>query len=716
MVWAICAFLIVAVAAVFGQTAYFGFVNLDDDQYVTNSAETQLGLSAEGIKSAWTQSQVGSWHPLTTMSFMLDWQMFGMKAGGYHLHNVVLHAASAVLLFLLLRRVTGATLLSAMTAAIFAVHPLRAESVAWVTERTDVLSGLFFVLTLGAYAIYATRPSGLRYAAVLVLFTLGLMCKAILVTLPVILLLLDYWPLRRLEASVGEATPLENGTGKQWLKRAAWLALEKLPLFILAMAFSIVTANLSLSATRSVAVLPLQVRMAMAPVSYVGYLGQMFFPRNLSAHYPYAEDGSPIWQVAIACVFLAAISWGVWALRRKRPYLLVGWLWYIVIMLPVIGLVPGGNQLVADRYTYLPQIGLALALVWAAADLTVAWPHGRRVGLAVSSVVLVALMVCAWKQTSYWRDSETLWRHALSCTSDNAIAHEHLGTALEQLGRTDDARAQYQQTLAITPRSLPALCNLGNILNNEGKVDEAIELYRRALDLNLEQADVYYNMGNALLRKGSEGEAMASYRRAVRIDPRHAAAHNNLGNVLNSQGRTAEALDEYRLAIESNPRNVDAYENCGDSLMRLGRLDEAGRNFQKALDLDPLRANAMTKLGDVSREKGDIDTAEIYYRKALQADPVNLPACNNLGDALNRQGKTDEAIAVYQRAVKIAPQVVVVWYNLGVCLEQKDRRAEAIYCYEKALKLAEAQNNAGSVESIRAKIKACNENGKAKSN
>jgi tetratricopeptide (TPR) repeat protein len=497
------------------------------------------------------------------------------------------------------------------------------------------------------------------------------------------------------------------------------LVAEKLPLFLLAAAFSAVTAHLTLSAERAVAVLPLRVRMAMAPVSAVTYLGQMFYPHNLSAHYPYSEDGPPAWQVVAACALLLAISAGVLAVCRSRPYLLVGWLWYLVTLLPVIGLVPGGNQLMADRYSYITHIGLYVALLWAAADLSASWPQRGRLGAAVSALVLVGLTTCAWRQTSYWRDSETLWRHALSCTSDNAIAHEHLGTALEQLARLAqekndyplardriaEAKEHYQQALTIMPRSLPALCDLGNLLNEEGKVDEAIGLYQRAIAINSKLAAAHYNLGNALLHKGRVDDAIASYERALEFAPNFVQAHNNLANLLGEKGRTDEALDHYRQAIEASPGYAETYNNLGNALRRQGKIAEALTNYHRTLEIDPKHAGAYTSLGDVSRQNGQLDTAATYYQQALQADPRCLVACNNLGDILIRQGKIDEAIAVYRRAVEIAPQGAIIWYNLGVCLGQKGRLDETMVCYQKALGLASARNDKALADVIRAQIR-----------
>jgi protein O-mannosyl-transferase len=709
--------LVLLVVVVFGQTAGFDFVNLDDDQYVTTSYETQLGLSPKGIAWAWTHSQIGNWHPITTMSFMLDWQLFGLNPRGYHVHNVVLHAAAVVLLFTLLRRLTNTLWPSALAAALFAIHPLRIESVAWVTERKDVLSGCYFMLTLWAYSLYVRRPSRSRYIAVLVVFTLGLMSKAMLVTLPVVMLLLDYWPLNRFQLSPAR---LGSGPGAGWWKRAKELMLEKLPLCLVAFGFSVVTAWLSLSSARVMEVLPLRVRLAMAPITTVTYLGKMFCPWNLAPHYPYSLDGPPGWQVLAACALLAAISAWVWRVRPRRPYVLMGWLWYLITLLPVVGLVPGGNQLMADRYTYIPQIGLYVALVWAIGDRWASWPQGWKPATVAGTVVIMATLIAlAWWQTSYWRDSETLWRRALACTSQNAVAHEHLGNALRSSAQSAEARQQsalaaslmaqakqeYQKALAIMPRALPSLSNLGAVLSEEGKLDEAIALFRHALVVNPKVADVYYNLANVLHQKGSTNEAIATYREALKLAPNHLLAHNNLGLLLAATGNLKDAAIQYQQAIESNPAFVHAYNNLANLLAAQGNLDGAEAVYRQVLKFNPPPPAAFRNLADVCRGKGDFGSAIQYYQMALQREARDFMAWNNLGDVLTQQGRFDEALTVFQRGVAAAPQNPVLMYNLAFCLARKGRKEEALTCFQKALGLAEAQKDATTAEAIRGEIK-----------
>jgi hypothetical protein len=419
-VFGICIFLLGAVWLVFGQTLGHGFVNYDDDRYVYANPQVIQGLSLKGIEWAFTHSVMANWHPLTVISHMLDCQLYGLHAGGHHLTNILLHAATAILLFLVLREMTGALWRSAFVAAVFAVHPLRVESVAWVAERKDVLSGLFFMLTLGAYVRYVHKPPSVgRYLTVMFVFALGLMCKPMLVTVPFVLLLLDYWPLNRFGA-------VANRLSVVWK-----LIIEKIPLVALSVAVGIVTLLVQQHDTA----VTVSERINNALVSYAAYCGQMFYPVRLAVLYPYPANGLPMGEVIPALLLLIAVSAGAFYWRQKRPYFLVGWLWYLGMLVPVIGLaLQVGAQSRADRYTYLPQIGLYLLLTWTVVELTARWRSRRWILGGGAVIVLAVLIVCARTQTSYWRDSKSLWEHTLACTSDNSLACNNLAWLLATLG------------------------------------------------------------------------------------------------------------------------------------------------------------------------------------------------------------------------------------------------------------------------------------------
>ncbi len=456
----ICIFLAVAVAVVFGQTLQHGFVNLDDPEYVYENQHVFNGLDGAEIGWAFRSFHAANWHPLTWLSHMLDCEFYGASAssaGGHHASSVLLHAAAAMILFLLLRRMTGAIWPSALAAAVFAVHPLRVESVAWVAERKDVLSGLFFVLTLWAYVAYADRPfSWLRYGLVALLYALGLMAKPMLVTLPLVLVLLDYWPLGRFAPS-GRGEKGEKGAN---VAPPGRLLLEKLPLLALAAASCVVTLSAQGVAIIEFDKLSLDQRVANAVVSLAAYLGQFFYPNpaRLAVFYPY-PDSLPLWEVAGALAILALVSVGVILARRKYPFLIVGWLWYLGMMVPVIGLVQVGLQAMADRYTYLPMIGVTIALVWFLASLAERRPWGRMALGIAGPLAVVVLMGCAWLQTSYWRNSETLWTHALKCNPRSPLAHVNLGRWWTDQGKPDLALKEYRAALDIDPNYILALNN-----------------------------------------------------------------------------------------------------------------------------------------------------------------------------------------------------------------------------------------------------------------
>ena len=550
---AVCVFLLLAIAVVFAQTVNFDFVNFDDDLYI-GSPHVSRGLTAEGIVWAFTTNHCANWHPVTWISHMLDCQVYGQYAGGHHLTNVLLHAATAVLLFLVFRQMTGQLWPSAFVAAVFAIHPLRVESVAWVSERKDILSGLFFMLCLGAYVGYARHPfSWARYLTVLALFFLGLMAKPMLVTLPFVLLLLDYWPLGRMERGTGFSLPVR-------------LVYEKIPLVVLAAASCAATLWAQTVAIAGNEHLPLGVRMANAAVSYAGYIYQTFYPAGLAVFYPFQPDGVSLWHVGGALLLLLGITAAAVVFGRRCPWLPVGWFWYLGMLVPVIGLVQVGGQSMADRYTYLPQIGLAIVVAWGAQRVLESWPGRAWVWGVAAAATLGALIAVAYSQTSTWRDSETLWKHTLDCTSNNARAHDSLGNALARRGNVDEAIAHYRRSLEINAGNAEVHYNLGLALAGADQSDEAIAQLGEALQLNPEHAGAHSALGIALARCGRLNEAIRHFQKAVEIVPDEAAAHNNLGSALLYCGRVDEAIAQYQRALEIRPDLVDARANLDHAL------------------------------------------------------------------------------------------------------------------------------------------------------
>jgi tetratricopeptide (TPR) repeat protein len=568
---------------VFGQSIGHDFTDCDDPDYVSENPHVAHGVTAEGIAWAFTQRHAGNWHPLTWLSHMVDCELYGLRhPGGHHLTNVLLHAATTILLFLVLRQMTGDLWPSSLAAALFAVHPLHVESVAWVAERKDVLSGLFFVLTLAAYVGYARCPfSALRYLTVSVLFALGLLCKPMLVTLPFVLLLLDFWPL-------GRCSPRETGASEAARfvlpPRVLW---EKLPWLALTAASCLATYWAQGTAVISTDDLSLSARVANALVSYVSYLGQFLCPAGLAVFYPHPKDGLPLWQIIGAFLALAAVSAAALAWRRRCPYLLVGWLWYLGMLVPVIGLVQVGSQAMADRYTYLAQIGLYLAVVWGLMDFAKTSADRRWACGAASLLAVAVLGGCAWRQASHWKDSEALWSHAVDCSSDNFVAHNSYGLVLADLGRVEEAMAHFEKALRIRPGYAEAHSNLGAALAARGKFDKAMPHFQTALELRRDLAEVHYNLGVAWASGGQVEKAIPCFEKALEIKPAYAKAHNNLGRVLADRGEVDEAITHFRQAVEIKPGFAEAHNNLGTALAGRGEVAEAIAHYQAALEIRP---------------------------------------------------------------------------------------------------------------------------------
>jgi protein O-mannosyl-transferase len=516
---------------IFGQTRWHDFVNYDDPRYVYENTKITGGLNIGGIAWAFTHVHSMNWHPLTTISHMLDCQLYGLNAGWHHLTNVLLHTLAAILLFLALRQMTGALWRSAFVAAVFTIHPLRVESVAWIAERKDVLSGVFFMLTMLAYWCYARAPRVGRYLLVVFVFACGLMSKPMLVTLPFVLLLLDYWPLDRIK-------------GQFWKR-----FVEKLPLIALSALSSIATFLAQKAAVGWTEDLPILERINNAIVSYALYIWQMLWPVHLAVFYPHPENRLPLWETIFSLLLLICITVVAITLRKQRPYLLTGWLWYLGMLVPVIGLVQVGWQGRADRYTYLPQIGLYIAATWAVTDLTALWRHQRSILSAAALLTVVVLSWSAWVQTSYWRDSETLFRHALAVTVNNDVAEN----------------------------------NLGIVLLRQGKVDEAISLLQASVDLRPDNSPAHENLAKALLQKGHVTEALIHYRKLLELQPDNIEAHNIVGTVLVQQGQIQDGVEEWQKVLVIQPDNGNAMSNL--AWVFATSPDQSLRDGPKAIEL-----------------------------------------------------------------------------------------------------------------------------------
>jgi len=652
-------FLAMIVWVAFGQALRYDFLGYDDQRYVVQNAWVTNGLTLGGIKWAFTHVHASNWHPLTTISHMLDCQLYGLQPWGHHLTNILLQAAAAIFLFLALKKLTSDFWPSLLVAAVFAVHPLRVESVAWVSERKDVLSGVFFMLTLWAYARYArgnARP--FWYVTVIALFAFDLMCKPTVVTLPFVLLLLDYWPLGRIQPSLS----LGGGmTRNKW----TWLVAEKLPLFVLSAASCVATLLAQKQALDASLKPSLMERVGNALISYVTYIGQMIWPAHLAVLYPYPEGTLKVGQAILALLLLLSISAAVFLWRRKFPFLLTGWFWYLGMLIPMIGIVQVGSQVQADRYTYLPQIGLYILCAWGAMELFHQWRRSRVILAAVAVPMITALIIRSYFQTSYWWDSETLWRHATAVTSNNYIAANNLAEVLFQSGRFEEAIAECREALKIKPDLAAAHNNLGAALirsRQEGStalpqnsIDEAIGHYRAALQIKPDFTQARSNLGNALLQKGEADEAIAQFQKALEVDPQYAEAEFSLGKAFWQKREVNDAIAHYQKAVEIRPDYAEARYSLGNAFVFEVKYSEAIANYEGAVRIRPDYFEAHYNLGCVLATVGNTTDALKELNEAIQVNGESPNAHCTLGSLLARMGQREEAVAHLTEALRLKP-------------------------------------------------------------
>lgn len=604
-------FLAVATLVVYWQVQYHDFVNYDDPAYVVSNRHVRAGLTLNGISWAVTAMDLSNWHPLTWISHMTDCQLFGLNPAGHHWTSLLLHLLNVFLLFFVLYRFTGERWKSAMVSALFAIHPLNVESVAWVSERKNVLSTLFWMLTMLAYGSYTVRPQWKRYVVVVVVFALGLTAKPMLVTLPFVLLLMDFWPLRRTltglacgDAGRGGARWIPAGEGKIFFIR---LLREKIPLFILTAISIIMTLRAaSDQAIAAPEILPLLSRIENASVSYVRYIGKLFWPEGLAAFYPYLHSW-PTVQITGAVLVLVCITAFVIRKFRVFPYLAVGWFWYLGTLLPVIGLVQVGMQAMADRYMYVPMIGLLIMLVWGVPNLLRGWRTASIVLAAASGMILLFLMICTYFQVQHWQNSIRLFRHAISVTSGNHVAHNLLGNALRDTEQLEDAATNYRKAIAINSGYWSAYNNLGVTYALQKRYEDAIGLYMKALQIKGDDALIRFNIGDALMRAGRIDEAESQFKQAVRLRPDEASFHNSFGVALLRLGRYDEAAGEFRDTIRLDPSHAGAHYNLAMVLCRQESLHEAVLHFSEALRIRPdyneARRNLQRTLGKMGDPK-----------------------------------------------------------------------------------------------------------------
>jgi tetratricopeptide (TPR) repeat protein len=646
--WLIALGLVAAVLAVYIRTwgSDFAFVNFDDDYYVTANAHVQAGLSASGLYWACTSFDAVNWHPFTWLSLQLDAHLFGISAPAFHRTNVLLHAVNTVLLFWLLQWLTGALWRSAVVAAIFGLHPAHVEAVAWITARKDVLSTLFWLLTTAAYAWYAERPGVCRYLLVVLLFALGLTAKSMLVTLPATLLLLDYWPLGRWPAEPDASSRYARSTWR-------WLLVEKAPLFVLVIPAIILTLFAQAPIIDALAQYTLYDRIANALVSYVRYLWMAIWPVNLAILYPLPREVVPLWQTCAAGTLLTALTGGAVWVGRSWRYVPVGWFWFLGTLVPVIGLVQNGPQALADRYTYVPYIGLSLIPVWGIAELCRDDRQPRAVPAVLAGLALAGCAVLTWWQIGYWRDSETLWRHALAVTTENRGAHAMLGVALAEQGELPRAAEQFEASLRLDPDN-PA---------------------------------THINLAAALVPMGELEAAAAHLERSLQLRPGAARVHFNLGVVRAQQGRNRDAAIHYATALELDPQLTAAGIGRVDALTRLGELAQAREQLNLLLQRDPDSAPLHKELGRLLKQEGKLAEAVTAYDYALARQSDDPETWNYKGVALEWLDQLNEAAACYRRAAELKPRELVYNLNLAYAEHQCGRQAPAQAAFRTAFEV-----------------------------
>jgi Flp pilus assembly protein TadD len=597
-----CLLVAVVTLLVFWQIRNNEFINFDDDVYITDNRYVKRGFTLEGIIWAFQFNGIGYWQPLTWLSHMLDCQIYGLDPSGHHLTNLILHIVNSIFLFLIFNKITGEIYKSAFLAALFALHPLNVDSVAWAAERKNVLSTFFWMMTLLSYTYYIKAPSSFKYILTFIIFALGLMSKPMLVTLPFVFLLLDYWPLRRIK--LFHKTNYESGNLNLSTSRNNRIAIgrkliiEKIPFFILSVG-SIFIASLSLVHNKdivSIKAVPIFLRIGNALISYFKYVWRMIWPLDFAIFYPFPKI-VPVWQVALASLFLLSVSIFVSSQIKKRPYLSVGWLWYTGTLVPVIGIMQGGLwPEMADRWAYVPAIGIFIMIVWGAPELLKRWRLKKHVLLASAMMILASLAFITRSQLKYWQNSVVLFEHNLKITKDNPVAHHNLGNALVKKGMFDEAIFHFREAIRMDAHDAKKYNNLGTAFARKGRMDEAIEQYWRALELNPALAQAHNNLGVALIEKDLKEKAALHFSNALKYKPDYAEAHNNLGALLRRQGRLVDAALHYLEAIRLEPTFAEAYNNLGLLFLFQGKYNKAVDYFGRAIEIRPNYRNAQENL------------------------------------------------------------------------------------------------------------------------
>jgi len=689
---AIGCLIAIASLALYGPTVGFEFVNYDDPKYASDNPAVQQGLSLENFGYAFTETGMSDWYPVLYLSYMADVTLFGPNnPGAHHGVNAALHTINALLLFMLLVRWTAAPWPSAFAAAMFAIHPLHVESVAWISMRKDVLGTLFVLLALAAYTAYSRRRDSKQtawpwYLLITALFIAGCMTKANIIMLPAALLLLDAWPLRRLTGQEGQGMRA----------RTARLAIEKLPWCAVSLAIAVVHLQITGETVEDRPDLSLIQSGAIALVSYAGHLVNLFLPTDLACWYPhpaqvdadFMSDSAFSLRLALSTAALGAITAITLWQARRRPYLIVGWLWYLITLLPSSGLVSFASFYLSDRYVYLPFWGIYWMLAWAGWKLLSRRPKDVWVAGSAAGLALIACFVLSLQQVRVWRDSETLMRHAIEHTEDNAFAHNNLGSTLATQGKWEQALSHFQTSLKIDPDNTDTVNNLGTALQQIGQTHKAVSTFQSILKDDPDHVQANYHLGNARLTQERFSEAIDAFERVIELQPDHVEAHNNLGNALQLIGMLPEAVARYEQALEVDPGHAEASYNLANAMVGLQRLDDAISQYQHTLKIDPGYAQAHNNLGSVYQLKSQTGKALHHYGRAVAIDPDFAQAHANRGNALMSVRRFDQAILSYRQAVRLQPDDVISLNALGTAHANLGDFRQAIETVRQALEIA----------------------------
>lgn len=686
----ICLFIAVFIFSIYGRVIHYNFISLDDNEYVYENYYVQKGLTSESIKWAFTNTEAGIWIPGTWLSLMTDYELSGLNPGRFHLTNVLIHTANALLLFLLLNGMTRALWKSAFIAGLFAVHPLQVESVAWITERKDVLSIFFMFSAMAAYLKYVKKPGILRYFFVLLIYTAGLMTKPMLVTFPFILLLLDYWPLNRLRTT--KEIPAGLFTGKFFHAPAVGkinlnILVEKIPFLILSSAVSLITLIIGKDSTlKNPDLLTVYSRISNAVLSYAGYIFKILLPRNLAIS-PDMGETLPFWKTGMVLGALLCVTVLVILLRKRYPFFFFGWFWYITALLPVTGIFQTGSQLISDRFTYMPVIGIFFMLTYGGEIILKKLRRPFIPAVFAAAAALLSLSAVSWVQAGYWRDTLTFFGHAAKVTSSNWIAYNSIGIEYENRGDLSGAVENFSKAAGFNPKYYYANYNLARVYAKLGNFKKAAELYASVVKLKPDFAEAVYNLALTYAKMGKPDEAVKYYKQALNITQDFFEAHYNVALLLQNQGKFDEAAAHFTETLRVNDNNYLAHYYLAQIYTKQKNFPAALKHYSSACSLNPGFAEAHYYSGNIYAETGNFQQAIKHYKEAIRIKPDFAEAYNSLGNILEYRGKPVDAAILYLKALSIKPNSAVFHRNLGDVLLKIGKNGEAAVHFREAERL-----------------------------